>query len=311
MADGPLLDPASPRLGFGCASLSLAAPYRHHEAVLGTAWDAGVRWYDVARLYSYGVAEQTLGRFLRGRRDDAVVVTKFGLTPPSGLAGSAVLRAAARRVTARAPGLKRRLAARADDATVTGDFSLASARASLEASLTALGTDHVDVLLLHEVRPGQAPDELRAWLEQQRQRGTVLRWGTATPSPDVTSAVLREQTWLGDVVQVADDATGSAANAVGSLARLVVTHSLLSQALPRLRSRLDADPALGEALHAAGVARDDLATALLAAALERRPDGVVLFSSQQPERVRQAARALDLLADGRGAALAAALRDGD
>ena len=47
------------------------------QAVLQTAWDAGIRYFDTAPHYGRGLAEQRLGRFLRGR-EGAVVSTKVG-----------------------------------------------------------------------------------------------------------------------------------------------------------------------------------------------------------------------------------------
>ena len=47
------------------------------QAVLQTAWDAGIRYFDTAPHYGRGLAEQRLGRFLKGR-EGAVVSTKVG-----------------------------------------------------------------------------------------------------------------------------------------------------------------------------------------------------------------------------------------
>ncbi|MDP7976772.1 MAG: aldo/keto reductase, partial [TACK group archaeon] len=47
--------------------------------VLSRAWDLGINFYDTANVYSRGRAEEILGEFLQGRREDAVVATKvFG-----------------------------------------------------------------------------------------------------------------------------------------------------------------------------------------------------------------------------------------
>ena len=44
--------------------------------VLARAWDLGINFYDTANVYSAGRAEEILGDFLQGRREDAVVATK-------------------------------------------------------------------------------------------------------------------------------------------------------------------------------------------------------------------------------------------
>jgi aryl-alcohol dehydrogenase-like predicted oxidoreductase len=49
------------------------------EHVLQAWWDRGLRTFDVAPVYGFGIAEERLGRFLRGRpRDQFVVSTKVG-----------------------------------------------------------------------------------------------------------------------------------------------------------------------------------------------------------------------------------------
>ncbi|MGC8674297.1 MAG: aldo/keto reductase [Thermoprotei archaeon] len=67
------------------------------QKVLKRAWDLGINFYDTANVYSAGRAEEILGDFLQGRREDAVVATKVyfpvGKGPnDSGLSRKHVLR---------------------------------------------------------------------------------------------------------------------------------------------------------------------------------------------------------------------------
>ena len=70
------------RLGFGGASIGgLFAPVSDDEAAatLEHAWDLGIRYFDTAPLYGYGLSERRVGAALRGRdRDDFVLSTKVG-----------------------------------------------------------------------------------------------------------------------------------------------------------------------------------------------------------------------------------------
>ena len=70
------------RLGFGCASIGgLFTPVADDAAaaVVGHAWDLGIRYFDVAPLYGYGSAERRLAAGLAGRPRDAFVLsTKVG-----------------------------------------------------------------------------------------------------------------------------------------------------------------------------------------------------------------------------------------
>ena len=69
-------------LGFGAAPLGnlyKSVTDAESDAVLTRAWDAGVRYYDTAPLYGFGLSETRLNRFLRDKpRDKYVLSTKVG-----------------------------------------------------------------------------------------------------------------------------------------------------------------------------------------------------------------------------------------
>ncbi len=69
-------------LGFGSAPLGnlyTAISDTEADAILTQAWDAGVRYFDTAPLYGFGLSETRLNRFLRGKpRDQYVLSTKVG-----------------------------------------------------------------------------------------------------------------------------------------------------------------------------------------------------------------------------------------
>lgn len=103
--------------GLGCNNFGSRIDEDRARQVVDAALDAGVRLFDTADLYGGGASEVFLGRALGSRRDDVVVVTKFGMrTPPDGLSGG-----------------DPRWVARA-----------------CEDSLRRLGTDRIDVYLLHQ-----------------------------------------------------------------------------------------------------------------------------------------------------------------
>jgi D-threo-aldose 1-dehydrogenase len=124
-----------PRLGLGCATLGTPPPYlsdSEADAVIVTAIDRGIRFFDVAPLYGGGLAEARLGRALAGLpRDDYVLCTKTGVTRPYGQ-------------PALGPGAARR---RQYD---RWDYSAAGTRASIETSLERLRTDRLDIVHLHD-----------------------------------------------------------------------------------------------------------------------------------------------------------------
>jgi D-threo-aldose 1-dehydrogenase len=70
------------RLGLGCAPLGglyAAVSEEDARATIDAAWDAGIRFFDVAPLYGEGLSEQRLGAALADRpRDEYVLSTKVG-----------------------------------------------------------------------------------------------------------------------------------------------------------------------------------------------------------------------------------------
>src|SRR5215472_2399018 len=66
-------------LGFGCAPIMGRVGAAQARRALDAAYDRGVRYFDAARSYGYGEAEDFLGRFLQGKRSGVVLATKFGI----------------------------------------------------------------------------------------------------------------------------------------------------------------------------------------------------------------------------------------
>jgi aryl-alcohol dehydrogenase-like predicted oxidoreductase len=71
-------------VGLGCNNLgrpgTLTLDQAGTDAVVHAALDAGVTFFDTADIYGaeYGLSETRLGAALKGRRDEAIVATKFG-----------------------------------------------------------------------------------------------------------------------------------------------------------------------------------------------------------------------------------------
>jgi aryl-alcohol dehydrogenase-like predicted oxidoreductase len=265
------------------------------QRILAAAWDNGVRWFDTARSYGFGTAEGMLGRFLEGRRDEATVVTKFGINPPPAILRSAPVRSAAR-VARSLPVLKRRALKTANAFVAQPAFSAAAARRSLHTSLRNLRTDHVDALLLHEAALDVIEnEELLAWLDSCVTAGTIGGWGVATTSLS-TSARLREALPRMDIVQVPDSVLASARDALPPLKPTrLVTHSVLRVDLPVLAAWLAAEHGRTATWSSAtGIDLDnrgELARLVLATARDRSGADTILFSSRDPRRCAEAATA--------------------
>jgi D-threo-aldose 1-dehydrogenase len=167
-------------IGFGCVRLTSNYSERSALRNLETAYEEGIRHFDVARSYGYGLAEGILGKFLKGKRDRVTITSKFGIFPNNGLLKSLWMQNLARdmfhfsKKFAVGGRVSRQLAGHA----ITKNFDLTTVQNSMETSLRALGTDHIDFYLLHEGTVKDARNEdLRAFLELQKQKGLIGAYG--------------------------------------------------------------------------------------------------------------------------------------
>jgi aryl-alcohol dehydrogenase-like predicted oxidoreductase len=146
--------PAVGAVGFGAMSLSGVygeADDMESIATLRAALDLGVTLIDTADGYGAGHNETLVGRSLRGRRDEAVVCTKFGFVDPYG-----------------------------GEPRVDG--SPGHARRSIDASLARLGVDHIDLWYLHRVDPRVPIEETVGAMAEQVGLGKVRHLGLSEAS---------------------------------------------------------------------------------------------------------------------------------
>ncbi len=293
----PAREPPAPLLagplGFGCSALVGGRTRRESARLLAAAYDAGIRHFDLARLYGSGDAERIVGDFARPRRGEVTIATKFGLDPPRRTPLVDLAKRAARLATRRSGRLLAAARRHSGHLVSGGDYSPEKARASLQVSLRELGLEYVDAYLLHDCTAADwRSPQLRATLGELLAEGLVRGLGTAT-----SALQTRELLASGDVGQLAQfESSTLAPGPVGELraaGALTVTFSPLSGSLPALRERVATRPETSASWSAAlglDASRvETLADLLLADALARNRHGVVLFSSGSPERIARAA----------------------
>ncbi len=186
---GGALGLGSSSLGLGCAELFSEPSAKARRRILDVAFDCGICHFDVAPMYGLGIAEGELGRFARGRRDQIVIATKCGIMPTAPARALACVQAPIRRLMARSPQLRAqaRESAPGPSSGSAGrllyrniGFDGASAHRSLDASLRRIGTEYVDLLLLHDPDLAAVHDEdLCSFLEDARRSGRIRAWGVA------------------------------------------------------------------------------------------------------------------------------------
>jgi len=113
-------------IGLGCMGMSeFYGPSDDDQslATLAAALDLGINFFDTADMYGVGHNERLLGRFLKGRRDQVILATKFG--------------------NVRGPNGERL------GISGTPDY----VRSACDASLARLGIDTIDLYYQHRVDP--------------------------------------------------------------------------------------------------------------------------------------------------------------
>jgi aryl-alcohol dehydrogenase-like predicted oxidoreductase len=141
-------------VGFGAMSLSGVygvADDRESIRTIHAALDVGANLIDTADVYGQGGNERLVGQALADRRDQAVLATKFGFVDPYG-----------------------------GEPRVDG--SPAHARRSIDASLTRLGVDHVDLWYLHRVDHNVPIEETVGAMAEAVTAGKVRHLGLSEAS---------------------------------------------------------------------------------------------------------------------------------
>lgn len=286
------------RLGFGCARLMARIGRRDSVRLLRGAYDAGITHFDTARLYGYGEAESALGDLIASvGRNRVTVATKFGILPPRRTPLLSAAKSAARVVAKLHPSTRAVFRRRAASMTRASAFDTATARTSVEASLRALRTDRIDLLLLHECTPDDLTDELLMFVEGLRRAGTIRAHGIAT-KPDHAAEVLRRHPAFAPVVQTASSVWEPAAERLAAAAGggfALITHSALGAPFLALCERLAARPETArrwsEALGIDSLDQSALAGLVLAASVSDNPRGAVVFSAASEAKIAANARA--------------------
>ncbi len=158
-------------IGYGVAALGnlyRAVPDGVWQGAVPAAWDAGIRYFDVAPHYGLGVAEERLSEGLRGMpRDEYILSTKVGrlIEPnPDYRPGQTDID----NLFAVPANRRRRL-----------DYSRDGVLRSVEDSLNRLGVDRIDILFVHDPddHEREALDGAFPGLEELRSQGVIRAYG--------------------------------------------------------------------------------------------------------------------------------------
>lgn len=244
------------QLGLGCASMGSRKSRAESVAALERAYEAGIRWFDVAPSYGDGAAEEVLGRFA-SVRSDITVATKVGILPGHVGLAKKLIRPAVRMALTMAPGL-RNAVKRNRPAAMKQPLTPSLIAASVDASLRRLQMERIGMLFLHGATAKETADP--AVIEAAGQliaSGKVARIGIAS-SPDAIRAGLAASP-LYTAAQFANNPFEPELEELSPLLDsrpdiLVSTHSVIGSAgmVEAIAAQMGRDAALADAFGQAG-----------------------------------------------------------
>jgi aryl-alcohol dehydrogenase-like predicted oxidoreductase len=160
--------------------------------LLEHAVERGITFFDTADVYMGGESERLLGAVLAPHRDRVILATKVGFRQLVPEALLACVRPYLWSVTGRGGGGKHVLRG-ARNWLRRADYSADHLDAAVEASLTRLRTDRIDVLQLHSPTPAALEqDGALETVERLVAQGKVRFYGLAFASCSKARYILRE-----------------------------------------------------------------------------------------------------------------------
>lgn len=136
-------------IALGCMRMN-GLPAKDAARVIENAWEAGIDFFDHADIYGGGKSEEVFAEALQQtdiQREDMILQTKCGIRKGF------------------------------------FDFSREHILSSVDGSLKRLGTDYIDVLLLHRPDALMEPEEVAEAFTQLKEAGKVRHFGVSNQNP--------------------------------------------------------------------------------------------------------------------------------
>ena len=156
---------AVPVIGLGCMRIA-DMPGKEINALIHASMDCGVNFFDHANIYGGGRCEEVFAANCDIPRGDIVIQTKCGI--------------------------------RTDDGPTYYDFDEDYILSCTEKSLKRLGTDYIDILLLHRPDALMEPEAVAAAFDKLHAAGKVRYFGVSNHTPYQMQRI--EKAWGGKLL---------------------------------------------------------------------------------------------------------------
>lgn len=271
-------------VAMGCMRIS-GLPEKELDALVFSAIEAGINFFDHADIYGGGACEERFGGLL-----------------------------------VKNPGLRERILLQSKCGIRKGffDFSREHIVKSVEGSLSRLHTDHLDVLLLHRPDTLMEPEEVAGAFSELRDSGKVLHFGVSNQNPMqmallqkyVRQKLIADQLQFGPAhsllvdsgINVNMTSPGSVMRDGGALEYCRLNGITIQTWSPFLFGFFegvflasDKYAKLNETLAEIGAAHGVSADAAAVAWIARHPAGIqTILGSTKPDRIRSGCRGADV-----------------
>jgi aryl-alcohol dehydrogenase-like predicted oxidoreductase len=185
----------------GLGGNKIAALSRDKDEVVSTlnhALDQGINLFDTADDYSYGDSEKLLGKLVRSRRDKVIICSKAGHIRGRAHHVGKFLIPAVKNIVRRWKPLRTTAVSAIGAVGGGANYGPAYIAKSIENSLRRLGTDYLDMFLIHGAGPDDIADgALIDKLERLKDKGMIRHYGVSCArkaTPDDVRALLTHKT---------------------------------------------------------------------------------------------------------------------
>lgn len=151
--------------------MSLGTEEKKARAIIETALDEGINYFDTADLYDFGVNEKLVGRALKELREQVVLATKVGNRWNQEQSGW------------------------------SWDPSKAYIKEAAKQSLKRLGTDYIDLYQLHGGMIDDPIDETIEAFEELKAEGIIRYYGISSIRPNVIREYVKKSSIVSVMMQ--------------------------------------------------------------------------------------------------------------